>query len=116
MNKTDDRELSIKIYKYLCNIIGTEEVVKTRRQIFCALDSILQVEYRTAISSGSRAEGLDQNGSDYDILFVEDLFQVFENMSKVSSFANEIPLIMDISCTKPGFTKLKLFNPRHEYI
>ncbi|CAC5379439.1 unnamed protein product [Mytilus coruscus] len=110
-----DRELSIKIFQYLCNIIGTEEVVKTRRKIFCAFDSVLQIPDITVISSGSKAEGLDLKGSDYDKMYVYKLFPVYENKSKVSSFANNTPIIMDISDTKPGFTKLKLYNPLHIY-
>ncbi|CAC5393323.1 unnamed protein product [Mytilus coruscus] len=114
MSKTD-RELSIKIFQYLCNIIGTEEVVKTRRKLFCAFDSVLRILNHTVISSGSKAEGLDLNGSDYDQMFIYHLFQVYENKGKVSSFANNTPIIMDSSDTKPGFTKLKLYKPRHIY-
>ncbi|VDI80875.1 Hypothetical predicted protein [Mytilus galloprovincialis] len=111
-----DRQLSLKIFQNLCNIFGTEEVVKTRRTIFCVIDSVLQITDSTVVSSGSRAEGLDLKDSDYDQMFVETLFQVYENKSKVSFFENKIPLIMDITDTKPGFTKLKLNNPRYKDI
>ncbi|CAG2221742.1 unnamed protein product [Mytilus edulis] len=115
MSKTD-RELSLNFYKYLCNVIGTEEVVKTRRKLFCALDSVLRHPTFTVISSGSKAEGVDLNGSDYDLMFVLESFQVYENMIKVSLFTNKTPIIMDISDTKPGFTKLKLFDRSNKYL
>ncbi|CAC5393318.1 unnamed protein product [Mytilus coruscus] len=109
MSQTD-RQLSLKTYQYLCNIIGTEEVVKTRRRIYCALDSVLRISNFTVISSGSKAEGLDLKGSDYDQMFVLKYFQVYENTSKMSSLTNKTPIIMDTSDTKPGFAKLKICN------
>ncbi|CAC5370105.1 unnamed protein product [Mytilus coruscus] len=114
MSKMDE-EMSRKIYQYLCNIIGTEEVVKTRRKIFCELDSVIQITNISVLSSGSKAEGLDLKGSDYDHMHVYEMFQVYENKRKVLFFANKIPIVMDISDTKPGFTKLKLYNQRHVY-
>lgn len=30
----NDKNLSLQFYNYLCNIIGSEEVVRTRRDIF----------------------------------------------------------------------------------
>lgn len=84
---TTKRELSRKINKYLCNIIGTEEVVKTRRKICCAF--VIRFPNVTVISSRSKAEGLDLKGSDYDQMFVFKNFEVYENMSKVSSFTNK---------------------------
>ncbi|CAG2235846.1 unnamed protein product [Mytilus edulis] len=62
----EDTELSIQFYHYVDDIVGSEEVVKTRRRIFIALDNVLESANFTCISSGSKAEGLDLNGSDYD--------------------------------------------------
>ncbi|CAC5379440.1 unnamed protein product [Mytilus coruscus] len=115
MSQTD-RQLSLKTYQYLCNIIGTEEVVKTRRTIFCVLDSVLRISNVTVISSGSKAEGLDLKGSDYDQMFVLKYFQVYENTSKMSSLSNKKLIIMDTSDTKPGFTKLKMYYIPHIYL
>lgn len=62
----EDTELSIQFYDYVDDIVGSEEVAKTRRRIFIALDNVLESANFTCISSGSKAEGLDLNGSDYD--------------------------------------------------
>lgn len=88
--------------------------MKTRRNIFCAVDSFFKKKH-TVISTGSKAEDLDIKGSDYDQMFVDNDFQVHENKSEVASFAKK-NIIMDISDTKPGFTKLKLNNPRLIYV
>ncbi|VDI64467.1 Hypothetical predicted protein [Mytilus galloprovincialis] len=114
MSQTD-RELSLKIYQFLCNIVGTEEVVQTRRKRFCAFDSVLRILNFTVISSGSKAEGLDLNGSDYDQMCIYHLVKVYENKETVSSSEKNTPIVMDISDTKPGFTKLKLYEQRHMY-
>ncbi|XP_063397535.1 uncharacterized protein LOC134681828 [Mytilus trossulus] len=109
MSKTV-KDRSLEIYHNLCDIIGSEEVVKTRRNIFCALDSVYRIPRLTVISSGSKAEGLDLDGSDYDQMVVEKCFCVYEDLSKFSS--NKRSIIMDTSDTKPGFTKLRLFDQR----
>ncbi|XP_071143037.1 cyclic GMP-AMP synthase-like receptor 2 [Mytilus edulis] len=107
---------SLQIYQYVCNIIGSEEVVKTRRKVFWALDNITQYPDSVVISSGSKAEGLDLEGSDYDQMFVSKYFRIYENIHEVSSSTNQLTVIMDISNTKPGFTKLKLYNISHRCI
>ncbi|VDI80874.1 Hypothetical predicted protein [Mytilus galloprovincialis] len=102
-----ERELSRKIYQYLCNIVGTEEVVKARRNIFRVMDRVIHIPNLTQISSGSKAEGLHLKGSDYDVMIVSKRILVYENKN-VSSFTPlSMDLIMDNSDTKPGFTKLK---------
>lgn len=110
MSKTN-MEHSLQVYQYVCSIIGTEKVVKTRRKIFCALDiaSDRSNMYKS-FSSGSKAEGLDLEGSDYDRMTVMGNFPVYENIDNVSSLRKHIPLIIDISDSKPGFAMLKLYN------
>ncbi|VDI13075.1 Hypothetical predicted protein [Mytilus galloprovincialis] len=107
MNKTDE-DLSLHFYQHLCNIIGSEDVVKTRRKIFCAIDCIAQHPGFVGISSGSKAEGLDLEGSDYDQMFLYAFMRVYESMLNVSISTNTIPLLMDISDKTPGFAKLQL--------
>ncbi|XP_052102994.1 uncharacterized protein LOC127736485 [Mytilus californianus] len=121
MNYTEDKELSRDFYHYLCNIIGSEDVVKTRRNIFTVMDFIINTcntyKHITFISSGSRAEGIDLKGSDYDQMHVREGFRVYESIMDENEgvldemyTSNKLPLLMDYLDTKPGFTKLKLYN------
>ncbi|CAG2219125.1 unnamed protein product [Mytilus edulis] len=55
----EDKNLSVQFYNYLCNIVGSEEVVRTRRGIFAVKDILENTTGSTSISSGSKAEGLD---------------------------------------------------------
>lgn len=110
-----ERELSLNIYQYLCNIVGTEEVVKARRNIFRVLDRVINIPNLTKISRGSKAEGLHLKGSDYDVMIISKRIRVYENKNK-SSFTVSMDLIMDNSDTKPGFTKLKFDDISNGYL
>lgn len=109
-----DEELSLEFYHYFCNIIGSEDVVKTRRNIFTIMDFVVNTNnYNTIISSGSKAEGIDLKSSDYDQMKVLDLFRVYESMNGRINSRIGMPLLMDTYDTKPGFTKLKLYDKNH---
>ncbi|VDI02775.1 Hypothetical predicted protein [Mytilus galloprovincialis] len=49
---------SLNFYKYLCQKIGSEEVVRIRRFVLCIPD-MSQTLNRKTISSGSKGEGLN---------------------------------------------------------
>ncbi|CAC5379453.1 unnamed protein product [Mytilus coruscus] len=112
MSKTG-KTLSLQFYQYLNNIIGSEEVVKTRRKIFYAIDSAERNSSHIMISSGSKAEGLNFIDSDYDQMYVCVAYRVYNSTNNVSTFSNKIPIIMDSSDTKPGFTKLRMYIMSH---
>ncbi|CAG2218920.1 unnamed protein product [Mytilus edulis] len=105
-----DKNLSLQLYNYLCNIVGSEKVVKTRREIFYAKDIGEKTTEITFISSGSKAEGIDLKGSDYDQMILFNIIHVYQNLNDVQYDENKIQLVMDTNDTKPGFTKLKLVN------
>ncbi|XP_071143436.1 uncharacterized protein [Mytilus edulis] len=105
-----DKNLSIQFYNYLCDIIGSEEVVRTRRDIFTAKDICESTDDATCISSGSKAEGIDLKGSDYDEMLFFNCILVCESLNNVQDDPGKVLLVMDTNDTKPGFTKLKLVN------
>ncbi|VDI81736.1 Hypothetical predicted protein [Mytilus galloprovincialis] len=102
-----DKNLSLLFYNYLCEIIGSEEVVRTRREIFSAKDIVEHKTLATCISSGSKAEGLDLTGSDYDQMVLLSFIRVYESFNNVQYDPYQLLLVMDTEDTKPGFTKLK---------
>jgi hypothetical protein len=69
----------------------------------------------TVISSGSKAEGLDLKGSDYDIMHVFTQCQVYENVNAIGKMTNKIHLIMDADDSPPGFTLLQLLDTRQRF-
>ncbi|VDI08166.1 Hypothetical predicted protein [Mytilus galloprovincialis] len=105
-----DKNLSLRFYNYLCDIIGSPDVVKTRRTIFTLLDLSDLVSDANDISSGSKAEGLDLKGSDYDRMFSAPFIRVYERLNDVQYDLDKIILHMDTHDSKPGFTKLKLVS------
>ncbi|CAG2198219.1 unnamed protein product [Mytilus edulis] len=103
-----EKNLSLQFYNYLCDIIGSEEVVRRRRQIFTANDFGGSITFANCLSSGSKAEGLDIKGSDYDQMMQLKFIRVYESLDDIQSYPDKIPLVMVNNDTKPGFTKLKL--------
>lgn len=102
------KKISLQFYDYICGVVGTKRVVKTRRQICNAVDRVMYGKIGTVVSSGSKAEGLDLKGSDYDIMHVFTQCQVYENVNAIGKITNKIHLIMDADDSPPGFTLLQL--------
>ncbi|XP_071142023.1 uncharacterized protein [Mytilus edulis] len=107
---SEDKNLSLHFYDYICNIVGSEEVVRTRREIFTVKDIGENTNSLTSISSGSKAEGLDLKGSDFDQMYVFEPFRIFESLNDVHYDPDNVPLVMDTNDIKPGFAKLKLVD------
>lgn len=60
---------TVKSYNFACQKIGTDEMVRLRRNIFNLSDMIANNEKsQWYISSGSAVEGYDMIGSDLDIM------------------------------------------------
>lgn len=72
--------MALNFHKYLCQKIGSEEVVRDRLA-FCISDISHLGHGR--IMSGSKGEGLDMKGSDLDIMFIDTAFKVYESATDV---------------------------------
>ncbi|CAC5372335.1 unnamed protein product [Mytilus coruscus] len=101
---------SLNFYKYICQRIGSEEVVRVRRLTFVISD-IGQNE--TIITSGSKGEGLNFNSSDLDIMFIDPCAKVYESETEVVKKGGRLPFIMNADETQPCFTQLYLVT-RHQ--
>ena len=67
----DERQISVELYRYLCeNIVGSEETVKSKRILLATYDHMTSNNSALQITSGSVGEGLELEGSDIDIMFV----------------------------------------------
>ncbi|CAC5410699.1 unnamed protein product [Mytilus coruscus] len=103
-NKTE----SLQFYKYLCQKIGSKEVVRARRLLFISNDF---GSNHIQISSGSRGEGLDLNGSDFDVMHIDPYYIVYESGKyAVQDQKCVIQLTMDTEESQPCFTYLRLLN------
>lgn len=82
-NQHEQMALSVRIYKYLCEeVVGTENIVRYRRFYFKLYDEISNENDHAFISSGSKAEGLDLPGSDFDLMLLIKLWEVYEDKPK----------------------------------
>lgn len=59
---------SVRFYKYFCQKIGSEKIVKARRLTSICRNFAMSSKNLPHISSGSKGEGLNPKGSDYDIM------------------------------------------------
>ncbi|XP_063412120.1 uncharacterized protein LOC134694935 [Mytilus trossulus] len=93
-----------KLYNYLCEVIGSEDIVKVRRQYYASLDFFCERE-TTFVTSGSRSEGLDM-GSDLDAMGLLIFIHISQKRS-ADSFLIPNNFTMETESCKPGFTQLK---------
>ncbi|CAC5372344.1 unnamed protein product [Mytilus coruscus] len=103
---TREKHESLQFYNYLCQKIGSEEVVRIRRLALVIHDI---GQKRNTITSGSKGEGLDLKGSDLDIMFIDHNIKVYE--SETEEFVmerNRLQFIMNTDETQPCFTQLYL--------
>ncbi|XP_063424641.1 uncharacterized protein LOC134708212 [Mytilus trossulus] len=100
-----DNSLSVHFYEYLCKKIGSKEDVRVRRLEYVISD--LCYTAMPKLSSGSKGEGLDLKGSDYDVMYIASLFTVYESERDAVFPFYRIPLVMDTEDTPPCFTQLR---------
>ncbi|XP_063404180.1 uncharacterized protein LOC134687652 [Mytilus trossulus] len=105
-----DKKQSLDFYQFLCQKIGSEVVVSTRR-IHSIISDIGAAEQKR-ITSGSNGEGLNFKSSDIDYMFLDRSFKVYESERDVVSQDLSIPFIMDTEDTQPCFTRLRLFHDK----
>ncbi|CAG2214924.1 unnamed protein product [Mytilus edulis] len=96
---------SIELYQYMCNtLVGSEKIVRYRRLFFKLFDETWNTQRGfELISSGSKSEGLDLHGSDFDLMTLQKLFKVYENIDS-SGFC----ITIDTNNAQPGFALLKV--------
>ncbi|CAC5390106.1 unnamed protein product [Mytilus coruscus] len=107
MSKTDKIK-SLEFYTYLCQKVGSEEIVRSRRLIYTIGDIAMDNNF-PRISSGSKGEGLNFKGSDTDLMFIEPNYRVYESVSDVTN-RRKVILTMDTEETPPCFTYLRILN------
>ncbi|CAC5410543.1 unnamed protein product [Mytilus coruscus] len=100
-----DKNICRRLYHCLCETIGSEEVVKARRQFYATVDYFTEKKHFSLITSGSRAEGLEMR-SDIDVMCLFRLVNVSEERTD-DSFLIPNNFVMDTEDCKPCFTQLK---------
>ncbi|CAC5379490.1 unnamed protein product [Mytilus coruscus] len=108
--------LSLSFYHYLCQKLGTEDLVRIRRLCHAICNYVSPMNFRlfltlfgrtiTRVSSGSKAEGLNMKRSDLDIMYVIEIVNVVEDPLDRSGFL--FSFLISTEYTKPGFVRLKL--------
>ena len=101
---------SRNLYKYINDLVGSDEIVDIRRSFFNALDEYYNnpSSLFTQISIGSMAEGLHFASSDFDVMLAIQDIEVFETESDFfRKSENSLGLVIDTVNASPGFALLK---------
>ncbi|VDI80267.1 Hypothetical predicted protein, partial [Mytilus galloprovincialis] len=100
-----DKNVGRRLYNCLCETIGSEEVVKARRQFYATVGYFTEKKHFSLVTSGSKAEGLEMK-SDKDVMCLFRLVNVSEKRTD-DSFLIPNNFVMDTDDCKPCFTQLK---------
>ncbi|CAC5400857.1 unnamed protein product [Mytilus coruscus] len=102
--------MSICLYEYLCrNIVGSEDYIELIRLVNATTDRIAMKPF-TQITSGSFGEGLELQGSDYDIMFVIHVLEVTRQTEAHRYNSGQIFLLLDNNDVQSGFSFLRLMK------
>ena len=110
--------VSVKLYKYVCDeVVGSEKVVSCRRQFFNVHDAVFNhCDYTWhVISSGCKAEELNLPGSDYDVMYINKFIRVYELDDVLSNYHDlktNPDLILDFENAVAGFTLHRIYDVR----
>ena len=98
-------------------VTGTEEIVKTRHDFCMAWDCLSSNHsYGDRYYTGSRAEGLDLVGSDYDLMYdINKRYdtQASESLQDLFQSTRKHKLLMETENVPPGFVFLKCVSQIH---
>ncbi|CAG2207862.1 unnamed protein product [Mytilus edulis] len=97
--------LSLRLYNFLSNKLGSEDTVRTRRTYYLTHNYLSKTKTYSPFICGSKGEGLRMKGSDTDtIVLIKDIHIVEQPNKNVGS--NKF--VMRSSDTRPGFAQLEL--------
>ena len=112
-------DVSVKLYKYMCDeVVGCEKVVNCRRQFFNVFDDVHNNCWNNnwhVMSGGSKAEGLNLPGSDFDVMLINKSIHVYERDDVLSNYhelRGKLNLVLDFDNAMPGFTLLHIYDVR----
>lgn len=104
-------KVSLRLYNFLSNTLGTEDTIKTRRTFYITHNSLSKTKTHTQVICGSKGEGLDMKGSDTDIITLLNDIHIIEECTNTNG--SNI-FVMRTCDTRPGFTQLELCSS-YEY-
>ncbi|XP_063399367.1 uncharacterized protein LOC134683997 [Mytilus trossulus] len=102
---------SLRLYNFLSDKLGTEDIVKTRRSYYITHNYLTKSKTHTPFFCGSRAEDLDMKGSDTDTVILLNDIHIVED---VTNTYDSNTFVMKTCDTRPGFTQLELCSS-YEY-
>lgn len=113
-------DLNQRLYERLADVIGTEEHIQSRRDIFKIMDKVNSFGDKDSlsISTGSLPEGFDLEGSDEDITLLQKNIDVIPATIEVSQNDRRFSLkvSMEIDRKHQGYAHLYLHEEEEKFV
>lgn len=106
----EDKVFNQRLYERLVDVIGTQEDVQSRQDIFRIIDKVNAFGDKDSISvsSGSLPEGFDLEGSDEDITLIVKNIDVIPAKTEVKQNEDNLNVFMEVDKEHKRYVSLYL--------
>lgn len=110
IGRMEDKVFNQRLYERLVDVIGTEEDVQSRQDIFRIIDKVNAFGDKDSISvsSGSLPEGFDLEGSDEDITLILKNIDVIPAKTEVKQNEDNLNVFMEVDKEHRRYVSLYL--------
>ena len=105
-----DKDFNLRLYERLVDVIGTEEDIQSRQDIFRIIDkvNVFGDKDSISVSSGSLPEGFDLEGSDEDITLIVKNIDVIPAKTEVKQNEDNLNVFMEVDKEHKRYVSLYL--------
>lgn len=104
------REIIIQPYKLISEVFGSSDIIRLRQKLYSTCEIFFELEGFQHIPSGSRAEGLELDSSDFDVMRLQKYGRVYETVNGIDLNDKTFSIVMETEDCKLGFTKLRVLD------
>ncbi|XP_060581538.1 uncharacterized protein LOC132738124 [Ruditapes philippinarum] len=114
----EDKDLNNRLYKTLVDVVGTEDDIRCRQDMFTYMGVVNGFGDKDSVSipGGSLSEGFDLKGSDEDIMLVLKNIDVVPADQDVMIDKNTVRVNMQVDKQRAGYASLDLSVDQERYV
>lgn len=114
----EDKELNQRLYERLEDVIGTEEDINSRQDVFRIMDKINVFGDKDSISvsSGSLPEGFDLEGSDEDVTVFLKNIDVIPAKTELTKSEGNLKVFMEVDREHKRYVSLYLHEEEESFV
>ena len=118
ISKMEDNYFTQRLYERLVDIIGNEEDIHSRREVFRILDIVNAFGDKDSIriSSGSLSEGFDLQGSDEDVTILIKNVDVIPGETEATQNEGNLKVFMEVDREHKRYVSLYLHEEEERFV